>query len=75
MYLQQYILNDDQGIISKNAKSYSEWGIVSLNGDSYSNGKKRDFRGRSPLGRSVSLSKENRKASAAPCRWLIGGNG
>ena len=43
LYLQQYILNDDQGIISKNAKSYSEWGIVSLNGDSYSNGKKRDL--------------------------------
>ena len=43
LYLQQYILNDDQGIISKNVKSYSEWGIVSLNGDSYSNGKKRDL--------------------------------
>ena len=43
LYLQQYILNDDQGIISKNVKSYSEWGIVSLNGDSYSTGKKRDL--------------------------------
>ena len=43
LHLQQYILNDDQGIISKNVKSYSEWGIVSLNGDSYSNGKKRDL--------------------------------
>ena len=43
LYLQQYILDDDQGIISKNIKSYSHWGSVSLNGDSYSNGKKRDL--------------------------------
>ena len=43
LYLQQYILDDDQGIISKNIKTYSNWGIVSFNGDSYSTGKKRDL--------------------------------
>ena len=43
LYLQQYILDDDQGIISKNIKTYSNWGIVSFNGDSYSTGNKRDL--------------------------------
>jgi len=43
LYLQQYILDDDQGIISKSIKTYSNWGIVSFNGDSYSTGKKRDL--------------------------------
>ena len=43
LYLQQYILNDDQGLISKNVKNYSHWGIVSLNGDSYSTGNSRDL--------------------------------
>ena len=42
-YLQQYILQDDQGFITTNIKSYSYWGISSLNGDSYSIGNKRDL--------------------------------
>ena len=43
LYLQQHILKDDQGFIIENTKSYSYWGIVSLNGDSYSTGNKRDL--------------------------------
>ena len=43
LYLQQYILNDDQGLISKNVKTYSHWGIYSFNGDSYSTGNLRDL--------------------------------
>ena len=43
LYLQQHILKDDQGIISTHIKSYSFWGIASLNGDSYSIGNKRDL--------------------------------
>ena len=42
-YLQQHILNDDKGLIFKNEKSYSVWGYLSLNGDSYSTGDKRDL--------------------------------
>ena len=43
LYLQQHILNDDRGWLSKDVKSYSQWGCVSLNGDSYSTGDKRDL--------------------------------
>ena len=43
IYLQQHILNDDKGLIFKNEKSYSIWGYLSLNGDSYSTGDKRDL--------------------------------
>ena len=43
MYLQQHILKDDQGFIASNIKTYSYWGIASLNGDSYSIGNKRDL--------------------------------
>ena len=43
IYLQQHILNDDKGLIFKNEKSYSIWGYLSLNGDSYSTGNKRDL--------------------------------
>ena len=43
MYLQQHILKDDQGLITTNIKTYSYWGIVSLNGDSYTIGNKRDL--------------------------------
>ena len=43
IYLQQHILNDDKGLIFKNEKSYSVWGYLSLNGDSYSTGDKRDL--------------------------------
>ena len=43
LHLQKHILNDDQGFIITNIKSYSCWGIFSLNGDSYSIGDKRDL--------------------------------
>jgi len=43
MHLQQHILKDDQGFITANIKTYSYWGIISLNGDSYSIGNKRDL--------------------------------
>ena len=43
LHLQQHILNDDQGYIIKSIKTYSYWGIFSLNGDSYSIGNKRDL--------------------------------
>ena len=43
IYLQQHILNDDKGLIFNNEKSYSVWGYLSLNGDSYSTGDKRDL--------------------------------
>ena len=43
LYLQQHILNDDRGWFSKNVRSYSHWGDVSLNGDSYATGDKRDL--------------------------------
>ena len=43
LYLQQYILTDDNGWFAKNQKNYSYWGYVSLAGDSYTNGKERDI--------------------------------
>ena len=43
LYLQQHILKDDKGRFSKDEKSYSHWGSVSLNGDSYATGDKKDL--------------------------------
>jgi hypothetical protein len=43
IYLQQHILKDDIGWITKNEKFYSYWGSVSLNGDSYANGNETDL--------------------------------
>ena len=43
IYLQQHILRDDKGLIFKNEKSYSLWGYISLSGDSYSTGNKKDI--------------------------------
>ena len=43
LYLQQHILNDDKGRFSKDEKTYSHWGSVSLNGDSYATGDKKDL--------------------------------
>ena len=43
LYLQQHILKDDKGWISKEEKIYSRWGCASLNGDSYSTGEERDL--------------------------------
>ena len=43
IYLQQHILKDDIGWITKNEKLYSYWGSASLNGDSYSTGNETDL--------------------------------
>ena len=43
IFLQQYILRDDKGLIFKSEKSYSLWGYISLSGDSYSTGDKKDL--------------------------------
>ena len=43
LYLQQYLLNDDKGWLSKDEKFYSHWGGVSLNGDSYATGEQKDL--------------------------------
>ena len=43
LYLQQHILKDDIGWYKKNEITYSHWGTVSLNGDSYATGSKRDL--------------------------------
>ena len=43
LYLQQHILNDDKGWFSKDVKTYSNWGEVSLNGDSYTTGDQKDL--------------------------------
>ena len=43
LYLQQYILKDDIGWVNKKEKTYSNWGSSSLNGDSYTTGKKKDL--------------------------------
>jgi len=43
LYLQEYILKDDKGLITKDEKSFTYWGIVSFNGDSYTTGNKRDL--------------------------------
>ena len=43
LYLQQHILKDDKGWISKEEKIYSRWGSASLNGDSYSTGEEKDL--------------------------------
>ena len=43
IYLQQYILKDDKGWFFKNEKFFSNWGYVTLNGDSYTTGNKKDL--------------------------------
>ena len=43
LYLKQHKLKDDEGFITNNIKTYSYWGISSLNGDSYSIGNKKDL--------------------------------
>ena len=43
IYLQQHILKDDTGWIIKKEKNHSHWGYVSLSGDSYATGDKRDL--------------------------------
>ena len=43
LYLQKYILKDDEGLISKNEKITTHWGYSSFSGDTYSTGDKRDL--------------------------------
>ena len=43
IHLQKHILKDDTGWLIKKEKSYSYWGYISLSGDTYANGGKRDL--------------------------------
>ena len=43
IYLQQHILNDDKGWFIKKENLYSHWGYMTLSGDSYANGNKKDL--------------------------------
>ena len=43
IYLQQYILKDDKGMLFKEEKLYSYWGYESLSGDNYANGDEKDL--------------------------------
>ena len=43
IYLQQHILKDDKGWFIKKEKSHSHWGFISLSGDSYAIGNKKDL--------------------------------
>ena len=43
IYLQEHILKDDQGWIFKQESTYKYWGYLSLSGDSYATGDKRDL--------------------------------
>ena len=43
IYLQKHVLKDDNGWIIKKEKTFSHWGYISLNGDSYATGNKRDL--------------------------------
>ena len=56
IYLQQHILKDDLGWITKNEKLYSYWGSVSLNGDSYTTGNQTDLRNEGSTSRLYSFN-------------------
>ena len=43
IYLQKHVLKDDNGWIIKKEKTFSHWGYISLSGDSYATGNKRDL--------------------------------
>ena len=43
IYLQQYVLKDDQGKIYNDIKIISHWGIESIKGDSYATGAQKDL--------------------------------
>ena len=43
LFLQKYILSDDNGWFHKNIKNYTYWGYNSLSGDSYSTGEEKDL--------------------------------
>ena len=43
IYLQKHILKDDKGWVIKKEKTYSFWGYISISGDTYANGDKRDL--------------------------------
>ena len=43
LYLQKYHLQDDDGWLKKNVKNTTYWGYISLSGDSYATGNKKDL--------------------------------
>ena len=43
IYLQKYVLIDDNGWIIKKENIYSHWGYITLSGDSYATGDKKDL--------------------------------
>ena len=43
LYLQKYILSNDDGWLGKSISNFSYWGYSSLSGDSYSTGDKKDL--------------------------------
>ena len=43
IYLQKHILNDDKGWFIKKENLHSYWGYITLSGDSYANGNKKDL--------------------------------
>ena len=43
IYLQQHILKDDDGLLTNNEKNISFWGVMSLSGDNYANGERKDL--------------------------------
>ena len=43
LFLQKYILNDDEGWFTKRIKNYSFWGYSSITGDSYTTGDQKDL--------------------------------
>ena len=56
LYLQKYVLNDDNGWFQKDVKQYTYWGFSSLNGDSYANGEKKDLMNEGSTSRLYSLN-------------------
>ena len=43
LFLQKYILNDDEGWVAKNIRNYSFWGLSTVSGDSYTIGGEKDL--------------------------------
>jgi hypothetical protein len=56
LYLQKYVLNDDNGWFQKDVKQYTYWGFSSLNGDSYAHGEKKDLMNEGSTSRLYSLN-------------------
>ena len=56
LYLQKHILRDDRGWFLKKEEIYSRWGSVSLNGDSYASGDKKDLMNEGSTSRFYSIN-------------------